>query len=370
MVQIHHLFEDVIGGSLLGLSSSALMYYCGIWGDPLSIFASIVRAYTTQRRKFDDYFLHQCNAYLFGVILSTFLINLAELAPSYSYVVLHRSDYLGMLYLFTAGFLYALGSLLARGSFVGFIIIGLPYYKFRSFWGLTFISLASIFLNAMGTQEYVEGHLITEHNDHFVSDPWVQLLYFSGYILILMIYGLFYILSDIFTDEFKKIINGKTLPLFNGMVFGFGVVISGMSSPLMVLRLFSLNDSMDPLIVFGTALILNFAIKAGSLTSRIMTEEQDVIEPKFVGAAKQNLRPLYTNQKPFKTTSPQQVDKSLLMGGLIQGVGLGLAGIGISGFFANLCFLSQPFAAFGAGMVISIIGYEALGNDLSWTSAY
>jgi len=90
-----------------------------------------------------------------------------------------------------------------------------------------------------------------------------------------------------------------------GLIFGFGLLISGMANPEKVLGFLDLAGAWDP----SLALVMAGAIAVGSIGFQI--------------ARKRDLSFL---EEPIRLPTNRDIDPRLLLGGLGFGVGWGLAG--------------------------------------------
>lgn len=94
--------------------------------------------------------------------------------------------------------------------------------------------------------------------------------------------------------------------LFSGLVFGFGLIVSGMTDPAKVLGFLDLAGDWDP----SLALVMGGAIAVGLVAFGIAKRRT----VSFLGL-------------PMQMPTARQIDRRLVLGGLTFGVGWGLAGI-------------------------------------------
>ncbi len=94
--------------------------------------------------------------------------------------------------------------------------------------------------------------------------------------------------------------------LFSGLVFGLGLILSGMTDPAKVLSFLDVTGSWDPSLMF----VMLGAISIGFFAFRI---------------AKQRGRTLLST--PIPLPGSRTIDLRLILGSLLFGVGWGLAGI-------------------------------------------
>lgn len=93
--------------------------------------------------------------------------------------------------------------------------------------------------------------------------------------------------------------------LLAGLVFGFGLILSGMANPAKVLGFLDLAGRWDP----SLALVMAGAIAVGSV-SFALAKTRTI---SFLGAE-------------MKLTTARQIDRRLIAGGLVFGIGWGIAG--------------------------------------------
>ena len=93
--------------------------------------------------------------------------------------------------------------------------------------------------------------------------------------------------------------------LLAGLVFGFGLIISGMANPAKVLGFLDLAGRWDPslALVMAGAIVVGFFAFAVARTRTVS----------FIGAE-------------MKLSTPRQIDRRLIVGGLLFGIGWGVAG--------------------------------------------
>lgn len=99
---------------------------------------------------------------------------------------------------------------------------------------------------------------------------------------------------------------GNLTALFAGLLFGFGLIISGMANPEKVLSFLDLAGTWDP----SLALVMAGAIAVG-----------------LVGFTLAKGRTRSFSGTPMQLPTATQIDHRLLIGGVMFGVGWGLAGI-------------------------------------------
>lgn len=127
--------------------------------------------------------------------------------------------------------------------------------------------------------------------------------------------------------------------LIAGLVFGIGLIISGMTNPAKVLGFLDLTGLWDP----SLALVMGGAIAVGVLAFQI---------------ARKRSKSLLGD--PMRLPSATQVDRRLLLGGLAFGVGWGLAGFCPGPALASLATGGVKPAIFTAAMIAGMVIYELL----------
>ena len=127
--------------------------------------------------------------------------------------------------------------------------------------------------------------------------------------------------------------------LLAGLVFGIGLIISGMTNPAKVLGFLDLAGLWDP----SLALVMGGAIAVGVLA---------------FGIARKRTRSLLGD--PMRLPSATQVDRRLLLGALAFGVGWGLAGYCPGPALASLASGGVKPAIFTVAMVAGMVIYELL----------
>ena len=122
-----------------------------------------------------------------------------------------------------------------------------------------------------------------------------------------------------------------------GLVFGIGLCISGMTHPNKVLGFLDLAGAWDPSLAFVIAGALAIGFVGFSLAKR---RRRDVL-----GA-------------PFALPDHGAIDRSLVLGSLIFGVGWGLAGICPGPGIVDVGFLEPRALLFVAAMAVGMIMYS------------
>jgi uncharacterized protein len=122
-----------------------------------------------------------------------------------------------------------------------------------------------------------------------------------------------------------------------GLIFGLGLLISGMTEPDKVLGFLDFFGAWDATL----ALVMAGAVAVGSAGFAL---------------ARRRKAPLLSSA--FAWPSRSEIDAPLLVGSALFGIGWGLAGICPGPALVNLEGLSPPIIAFVAAMVVGMFGYE------------
>jgi uncharacterized membrane protein YedE/YeeE len=93
--------------------------------------------------------------------------------------------------------------------------------------------------------------------------------------------------------------------LLAGLVFGIGLIVSGMANPAKVLGFLDLTGSWDPSLAF----VMAGAIAVGAVAFTVARRRAS----SFLGL-------------PMKLPTADKIDRRLIVGGLLFGIGWGLAG--------------------------------------------
>lgn len=134
-------------------------------------------------------------------------------------------------------------------------------------------------------------------------------------------------------------ITAFTFSLASGLIFGIGLILAGMANPAKVLAFLDLAGAWDP----SLGLVMGGAIAVGLIA--------------FAVAKKRHLSYLgFSIQLPTNRT----IDKRLVLGGLIFGIGWGLVGICPAPAFVLLGTGSTKGIIFVVAMVIGMGIYELL----------
>lgn len=127
--------------------------------------------------------------------------------------------------------------------------------------------------------------------------------------------------------------------LITGIIFGIGLILSGMTNPAKVTGFLDLAGRWDP----SLGLVMGGAILVGLFASR------------WAAGRKQSL-----TGAVMRVPSATQIDRRLVLGGLTFGVGWGLAGYCPGPSLASLASGGAKPLVFVAAMVVGMIVFEAL----------
>ena len=123
----------------------------------------------------------------------------------------------------------------------------------------------------------------------------------------------------------------------SGLVFGLGLLISGMSEPEKVLGFLDFFGAWDATLAF---------VMAGAV----------VVGSAGFALARRQTAPLLA--PAFAWPSRREIDAPLLVGSGLFGIGWGLAGICPGPALLNLEGLTAPIIVFAAAMIVGMFGYE------------
>jgi uncharacterized protein len=122
-----------------------------------------------------------------------------------------------------------------------------------------------------------------------------------------------------------------------GLVFGIGLLISGMTEPAKVLGFLDVFGAWDATLAFVMAGAVAVAAIGFTLARR---RSAPVLAPSFAWPARQD------------------IDAPLIIGSALFGIGWGLCGICPGPALVNLAGLSAPIIAFVVAMIVGMFGYE------------
>ena len=98
------------------------------------------------------------------------------------------------------------------------------------------------------------------------------------------------------------------IPLTSGIIFGIGLVIAGMTNPAKVMGFLNIFGNWDPSLIF---------VIAGAII---------VSMPAFLLFSKKMSAPLFNQEEGFNQQLKKNIDKPLIFGSTIFGIGWALVG--------------------------------------------
>ncbi len=124
-----------------------------------------------------------------------------------------------------------------------------------------------------------------------------------------------------------------------GLLFGVGLLLSGMTDPGKVLGFLDLAGAWDP----SLALVMGGAIAVGFFAFAVAKKRTQ----SFLGSA-------------LRLPSAQQIDKRLLVGGLLFGAGWGLAGFCPGPALVSMAAGQSKAAFFVVFMLVGMVIFEII----------
>ena len=120
-----------------------------------------------------------------------------------------------------------------------------------------------------------------------------------------------------------------------GGIFGFGIAISGMANPAKVLNFFDIFGTWDPSLVF----VMGGAMITALIGYRLVFGVQK--------------RPLF--EASFSLPSAKQIDRRLILGSIVFGIGWGIAGFCPGGAIPTFGLGHSESYIFIASLVVGIL---------------
>src|SRR5215468_10844764 len=124
-----------------------------------------------------------------------------------------------------------------------------------------------------------------------------------------------------------------------GLIFGAGLLISGMTQPEKVLGFLDIFGAWDATLAF----VMGGAVAVASIGFAL---------------ARRSTAPVFAAR--FSWPERRDIDAPLVAGAVLFGIGWGLVGICPGPALVNLAGLSLPIVVFVGAMVIGMLGYEVL----------
>jgi uncharacterized membrane protein YedE/YeeE len=125
----------------------------------------------------------------------------------------------------------------------------------------------------------------------------------------------------------------------SGLIFAIGLAVSGMTQPKKVLAFLDIFGDWDPSLMF----VMVGAIGAYSVVYRLVLKRQ---------------KPLIEDK--LQIPEPRKVDKELILGAIIFGIGWGLAGFCPGPALTSLATLQKAPLIFGLGLIGGMITFKLL----------
>lgn len=134
------------------------------------------------------------------------------------------------------------------------------------------------------------------------------------------------------------------MSLLAGLVFGLGLMVSGMTNPAKVTGFLDLAGTWDPSLAF----VMGGAIGVGLVAFRWARTRSRAV----LGG-------------PMQLPAARQIDRRLVLGGLTFGVGWGLAGYCPGPALASLATGGSKPLIFTAAMLVGMVIFEVLERRAS-----
>ena len=125
--------------------------------------------------------------------------------------------------------------------------------------------------------------------------------------------------------------------LVAGLIFGLGLILSGMTDPSKVIGFLDLAGPWDPSLAF----VMGGAVLVGLVAFRVARTRSKT----FLGG-------------PLRLPEATHIDRRLLLGGLAFGVGWGLAGFCPGPALASLATGGSKALIFTAAMLVGMVIFE------------
>ncbi len=127
------------------------------------------------------------------------------------------------------------------------------------------------------------------------------------------------------------------IALFSGLIFGLGLIVSGMTDPSKVIGFLDFAGKWDPSLIF----VMGGAILIGIFAFRFAT----TLPHSMLGG-------------PIKLPAAQHIDRRLVLGGLTFGIGWGLAGYCPGPALASLITGEIKPLIFTMAMLVGMLIFE------------
>lgn len=132
------------------------------------------------------------------------------------------------------------------------------------------------------------------------------------------------------------------ISLISGMIFSAGLVISGMTNPAKVIGFLDIFGEWD----YSLALVMGGAVGINLLSNFFL----------------KNKKPIFSDEKYLPTTIA--VDKKLVVGSIMFGIGWGLIGICPGPAVVNLVLLNPASITFVISMFLGMLIYKGVKTKI------
>ena len=290
----------VIGGVIMSIASSLHLL---LKGKITGISGTFFKAITLGDFSYNISFLS-------GMVLIPSLIRAFTNESFYRKFLEEPLEYvqsLSIIGFIISGFLVGFGTKMANGCTSGHGVCGLPRLSKRSIFAvLTFLIFGFIFATLRYHVKFLETDFILHNLERAVlSKNTIKIICIAVFSVALLtfILNIIYKITKQKQNELKDI----TISFCVGILFSFGLVESGMIKRHLVLLFLSIGKDWDATLIF----VLGSAVGINLITFNLMLKklEKPILHEKF--------------QLPEKT----EVDKKLIIGAAIFGIGWGFCGI-------------------------------------------
>lgn len=247
-----------------------------------------------------------------------------------------------------SGFLVGLGTKIGNGCTSGHGVCGLPRFSKRSF-----VAVGSFLFSAIGistlryhvrffdTQNYVENASVNMYEStDFMGLGWTGLMLGIS-TLAIAIYAFIYMRKDgvNHTYDASDLVVGGLV----GIIFGFGLCISGMVRREKVINFLAISSQWDPSLLF----VLGVSVMVNVVTFYLI---------------KRNIEIPYFSASPI-TFRADTLDANVILGPFIFGLGWGLSGLCPGPLMVNFLFYLPNLIIF---TVMLLLGQIAGKFYLKW----
>ena len=290
----------IIGGVIMSMASSLHLF---LKGKITGISGTFFRAITLGDFAYNISFLS-------GMILMPSLLRAFTEESFYNRVFEEPLEYvtsLSIIGFIISGFLVGFGTKMANGCTSGHGVCGLPRLSKRSITAvLTFLAFGFLMATLRYYATFLEtDFILNEPEKVILSNDAIKIICIVIFALCILtfIINVIYKIANQKTNEIKDI----SISFCVGILFSFGLVESGMIKRHLVLLFLSIGKDWDATLIC----VLGSAVGINLITFNLMLKKMDkpILHEKF--------------QLPDKT----EVDKKLVIGAAIFGIGWGFCGI-------------------------------------------